>query len=129
MDGERPHSRVARDALRFNLVFRRAKLQLSQAALAEQAGISRPTISELEQGRGNVTLDVLNRLAFALETTVAQLFTPAQRGTTDEDVERRLEDGSEAFVDARDFLAAIDEIDGAVEPTRFSKRGRKAIQA
>jgi transcriptional regulator with XRE-family HTH domain len=129
MHGNRP-DRVARDALRLNLVFRRAKLRLSQTALAERAGISRPVVSDIEQGRANVTLDVLERIAIALETTAAQLLTPVQRGASDEDIERRLKDGPEEFVDAWDLLAAIDEVDGpAGKPTRYSNRGRKAVSA
>jgi transcriptional regulator with XRE-family HTH domain len=117
---------AARDALRFHLVFRRAKQKLSQSALAERAGVSRPVISELEQGRGNVTLGVLSRIAAALDATPAQLLTVPSRGSTDEDVLRRDKEGLENFVDAWDFLEALDESgDAAEEVARYSKRGRR----
>ena len=115
---------AARDLLRLNLVFRRAQLRLSQAALAERAGVSRPVISEIENGRANVSLDVLERIAAALEATVATLFTPAQPGASDADIERRAADDPEAFVDAYAFLAALDE--GAPAEARYSNRGRKS---
>jgi len=119
---------AARDALRSNVLFGRARLRLSQANLAERAGISRPVVSEIEQGKGNVTLDVLERIAAALETTAARLLTPVQRGASDEHIARRRKDGPEAFVDARDFIATIDESDDAAgkPAARYSKRGRKA---
>ncbi len=117
---------VARDALRFNVLFRRAQLRLSQSALAERAGVSRPIISDLECGRANATLDVLGRIATALETSVVDLLTQhVQPGDSDTDLERRAADGEEAYVDASDFLTALDEQTTA-KPRRFSNRGRKA---
>ena len=123
------HSYVARDALRFNLLFQRAKWGLSQKALAQQVSISRPLVSDLEHGRANVTLDILERLAAVLEVSVPDLLTPVHAGTSEADLERRSKDGPDAFVDARDFLVAVDD-DLAAKTTgsaaRFSRRGRKA---
>lgn len=116
---------VARNALRYNLVFRRAKLRLSQSALSERAAVSRPLVSDIEHGRANVTLDVIERLAVALETSVPDLLTPVRAGASDDDLERRSGEGLEAYVGARDFLAALDGEPAAEEPVRYSKRGRK----
>ena len=122
-------TRRPRDALKFNLVFRRAQLRLSQSALADHAKVSRPLVSDIEQGRANVTLDVIERLATALETTASKLIAPIRRGSSDADVARRRKDGPEAFVDGRDFLAALDEVNGSSTATKpaktYSKRGRK----
>ena len=118
-------SRVDRDVLSFNVLFWRAKARLSQTALAKRAGVSRALLSSIEQGTANVTLDVLSRLAAALETGVAQLFEPVRSGASDADVARRLKDGPEAFVDADAFLAALDERNAAVEPQRYSRAGRR----
>ncbi len=120
----RSASHAARDALGFNLVFHRAKLRLSQTALAKRAGISRPLVSEIEHGRANVTIEVIERLAVALGVNVPDLFTLAQSGASDADIARRSADGPEAFVDAAQFLAAIDT-KPANRIERFSKRGRK----
>jgi transcriptional regulator with XRE-family HTH domain len=46
---------------------------LSQSELAKSAGLSRPVISALEQGRGNPTLSVLEQLAAALDCRVTDL--------------------------------------------------------
>lgn len=116
---------VARDALRFNVLFRRSQLRLSQTALAERAGVSRPVVSDLECGRANATLDVLGRIATALGTSVGYLVTPVQPGDSDADLERRAADGEDAYVDAGDFLTALDE-QTAGQPQRYSNRGRKA---
>lgn len=123
------HDHVARDALRYNLVFRRAKLRLSQSTLAERAVISRTLVSDIEQGHANITLDVLERLAAALESTASKLIAPIRRGSSDADIARRRGDGPDAFVDGRDFLAALDEVNGSpagAKPAKtYSKRGRK----
>ena len=124
-------SRVARDVLRFHVLFLRAKLRVSQANLAKRAGISRALLSSIEQGTANVTLDVLARLASALESSAAKLLEPVDRGASDADVVRRLKDGPEAFVDADAFLASLDESTAAGEPERYSRAGRrrKAVPA
>ena len=112
---------LVRDALRSNILFLRAQKRFSQIALAERAGVSRTIVSAVENGEGNVTLDVLERIAGALETSVADLFTEhVQAGVSEGDIARRAEDGSEAFVDADAFLAALDE-----RAKRYSKRGRR----
>ena len=118
--------RVARDALRIHVLFLRAKLRLPQTTLAKRAGISRALLSSIEQGTANVTLDVLSRLADALDTSAARLLEPVNAGASDADVARRLNDGPEAFVDADDFLTALDDSTAAAgEPKRYSRAGRR----
>jgi len=46
---------------------------LSLAALAAASGVAKGTISELERGRGNPTVETLFALAYALEATLADL--------------------------------------------------------
>jgi transcriptional regulator with XRE-family HTH domain len=117
---------LAREALRSNVLFRRAQKRLSQATLAERAGISRTILSAVENGEGNVTLESIEKIAGTLETSVADLFAqPVSLGASDADLARRADDGPEAYVDADDFLAALDDRAG-----RYSKRGRrKAVSA
>lgn len=48
---------------------------LSQATLAERAGMHRTYLSSIERGRRNVPLDTVCRLAWALGVDVPDLFT------------------------------------------------------
>ncbi|WP_336643354.1 helix-turn-helix domain-containing protein [Microbacterium sp. MMO-113] len=52
----------------------REALTLSQEAFAHKAGLDRTYVSGVERGRRNPTLDVLYRLADALEVEVRDLF-------------------------------------------------------
>lgn len=52
----------------------REVLELSQEAFAHKAGLDRTYVSGVERGRRNPTLDVLYRLADALEVEVRDLF-------------------------------------------------------
>ena len=54
---------------------RREKLSMSQEELSEKSGISRATISSLENDPcKNVSTRTLERIALALDTTVGKLF-------------------------------------------------------
>jgi transcriptional regulator with XRE-family HTH domain len=55
----------------------RGERHLSQAALAERAGMHRSYLSSIERGRRNVPLDTVCRLAWALGVDVRELLTPA----------------------------------------------------
>jgi len=104
---------TAREVLRSNVIFGRAKARVSQEELAERSGVSRPTISRIERAQGDVGIDIVERIANALGVTVASLFVPARAGVDDPDSE---------YVDARDFLHALDEADGNLG--RYSRAGR-----
>ena len=54
------------------LLARRAK-KLTQASLGKAVGVSHPTIHRIESGAGNVTLELLEKIAAALDTDVAAL--------------------------------------------------------
>lgn len=47
---------------------------LSQEQLAEQADISSKYLGEIERGRSNLTIDILEKLSAALEVTVVDFF-------------------------------------------------------
>lgn len=53
---------------------RRVELGMSQEQLARQARIGHSTISEIEAGKHNPTVDVALKIARALEKTVEELF-------------------------------------------------------
>ena len=47
---------------------------LSQEELAEKSGLNRPYISAIEQGKRNVSLEVIEKLAEALEIEIKEFF-------------------------------------------------------
>lgn len=53
----------------------RGERNLSMAALASQAGLSKQTLSKIEQGQGNPTLGTLESISMALGTTARALIT------------------------------------------------------
>jgi transcriptional regulator with XRE-family HTH domain len=115
---------AARKALAQNVLFRRAQLRLSQTALCERAGVSRSVISAIENEESNATLEILAKVSSALEIDFAELVkAQVQEGDSEADIERRAEDGDDAFVDANDFIAALE--DGARE--RYSRAGRPRV--
>ena len=65
----------------------RMRLGLSQGKLAEMAQLSRGAVSDIEQGKENVTLDTLMRIAACLKAEPREMLltapTPA-RETADE---------------------------------------------
>jgi transcriptional regulator with XRE-family HTH domain len=62
---------------RFGIVVRQArrKLGLTQHELASRAGLHRTYISDVERGKRNVSLRIVERLAEALNVQVGTLFT------------------------------------------------------
>lgn len=93
---DRAQEIVAHDTLGFNVVFRRDQLRLSQSALAKRAGVFHSVISDIESARSNVTLDVLVRIASALEIEVADLLMQhAQPGKSIDDIECKRQTATE----------------------------------
>lgn len=63
--------------MKFNIKETRKESKLTQAELAEKAGVSRVTISRLESGKlKETTLGTLSRIAQALQVTVDDLIKP-----------------------------------------------------
>jgi len=62
------HSRLAR-----NLRTLRKQKGLSQEAFADEAGLHRTYVSDLERGRRNPSLEVIDKLAKALGVTAGEL--------------------------------------------------------
>src|SRR6188508_73832 len=54
----------------------RVARRLTAAALAQQCGVSRSLVSQIETGRISPSLDVVRRLAAALAVPIAALFGP-----------------------------------------------------
>ena len=114
----------AREILRANIIIGRAQKRFSQTDLAERAGVSRPTISRIERAASDIGVDVVERIAKALDLTVAELFAPIHTGRVDdEELARRVAAPDDEFVDAEDLIRAIDEAAGRpIE--RYSRAGR-----
>lgn len=62
-----------RALLAWNLRALRTAKSLSQERLAIDAGVDRAWVSELERGPGNTSVDLLDRLAEALDVPIAAL--------------------------------------------------------
>ena len=63
-----------------NLAERRYALERTQASIAKEAGISRPSLANIENGNQTITLHQLYKLAEALELVDARTLLPT--GTT-----------------------------------------------
>ncbi len=70
----------AKLALQRNMAARRARLELSQRALAELSGVNLAYLTQLETGHRNPSLLILGRLALALDTDIASLLRTAKGG-------------------------------------------------
>jgi len=69
-----------RELLAWNLRALRTARGLSQERLAVDAGVARGWVSQLERQKGNTSLDLLDRLAKALEVPVAALLAEPKPG-------------------------------------------------
>lgn len=52
----------------------RKKLELSQEALANEAEVDRTYVTDVENGRRNVSLEILERLIKALKISISEFF-------------------------------------------------------
>ncbi len=117
----------SRELLAGNLIFERARAGLSQTALANAAGITRQTISDIERAATNLTIDVLDKIAGALGIPIDRLFVQHLSGLVDDDeLARRRASGREDTVDARALLDAVDEAAGRPS-RRYSSAGRPRL--
>ncbi len=110
----------AMEALRRNVVFKRAEHQISQSDLAEKASVARQTVSKIESGDGNVTVQVLEKIAAVLRCSVSGLFESRSGPADDAELVRRASAPASEFVDAHALLDAIDE----ANEVRYSRAGR-----
>jgi transcriptional regulator with XRE-family HTH domain len=123
----RPRAPAALEDLRVNLIVERAKARFSQEDLAARSGVGRATISRIERAAGDVGVEVVDRLAAALGTTVHDLFAPTAEVDQPDDAElaRRAEAPDDEFIDADAVLVAVDEAAGRLE--RYSRAGRPPV--
>lgn len=71
---------TGRALLAWNLRALRTAKSLSQERLAADAGVDRAWVSELEREQGNTSIDLLDRLAEALDVPIAALFAEPAPG-------------------------------------------------
>lgn len=69
--------RLIEQVLAENLVRQRSRLGWTQEALGRHSGVSMYLIAHVERQARNPTLQTLDRLAAALQTTVQELLTQA----------------------------------------------------
>lgn len=67
--------------IRLGRAIRRVRMRNghSQEALASRAGVHRTTMSEIERGVSNVSVDIAERLAAALDISLSRLFAEAEK--------------------------------------------------
>lgn len=56
------------------LISLRKERKMSQENLSELSGLNRPYISAIEQGKRNISLEVIEKLAQALEIEIKEFF-------------------------------------------------------
>lgn len=119
----------ALEFLRVHVIVGRARARLSQDELAQRAGVSRPTISRIERGIGDASIEVVQRIADVLSVTVADLFAPLRTGATgDDEIERRLASSKDEYIDADELVKALAETgDDAPSDRRYSRAGRRPV--
>jgi len=110
----------AMQILSSNVLHKRAERRLSQSELAKRARVARQTISKIESGHGDVTVNVVARVAAVLGCGIDELFTPRLARVDDTELARRADAPSTDFIDARILLSAIDE----AHQMRYSRAGR-----
>ena len=69
-----------RSIIAWNLRRLRFELSVPQERLAADSGVDRAYVSQLERKRGNATIDLLDRLAAALEVPLAEFFREPEAG-------------------------------------------------
>jgi transcriptional regulator with XRE-family HTH domain len=52
----------------------RKKLELSQEALANEAEVDRTYVTDVENGRRNISVEVLERIITALQVSISEFF-------------------------------------------------------
>lgn len=100
MDENQPLSPLAS-----NLKMWRERRGISVSALAREAAISKSTVSELERGHGNPSLDTLWALAKTLHVPLGSLFT-GQTGRSETEL-RRLIDAPVMARDGERYIAQL----------------------
>jgi transcriptional regulator with XRE-family HTH domain len=65
--------KILKNQIGMRVLRRRQELGLTQEEVAARLGVSAPNVARIEHGRQNVTVDMMCRVAEALETTVQEL--------------------------------------------------------
>jgi transcriptional regulator with XRE-family HTH domain len=121
-----PAKSPALEVLGGNVVVARARARISQVELAERSGLSRATISKIENGSGDVNVGSLELLANALGCSIADLFAfDSEDIVDDRELGRRANLSDDAFIDARELLDAVEEAGG--RDRRYSRAGRPRV--
>ena len=115
-----------REKIGANLIMARAQARLTQAQLARAAGVTRQTVSDIERGATNATVDVLDQLARVLKIPIGQLFSSAVSGLVDDDeIARRRALPRAERIHARSLHLAIEEAAGREQKPGARKKRRK----
>lgn len=92
---------------------RRHRLGLTLAEVAERSGLSLPYVSNLERDRGNPTIDALQAIASALETTLSELTVESSAESPSADMDRALASAPKSlmsFARSNTFAQAVEKL-------------------
>jgi transcriptional regulator with XRE-family HTH domain len=123
--------KVERRRLARNIVLSRARARMSQHTLAQRAGVTRATISNIERASGSAQVGTIFRIASALNTTAAALLSdPELPNESDDDLDQLAARESERAIDTHDLLAAVNEAYGEADVVfpRYSRAGRPRLR-
>lgn len=76
----KPKASTGRGVLAENIRVERARRRLSQEALADLAGMSRVYLGTIERGEVACSIDMIERIAKALDMTMAELVSAGPKG-------------------------------------------------
>jgi CheY-like chemotaxis protein/DNA-binding Xre family transcriptional regulator len=108
----------------------RTRLHISQEKLAERAGLHRTYVCDIERGSRNVSLENIEKLARALEISVAKLFSyEPSSGAPDAESASREEMVEILFVedDPNDVEMAKEALRGISNRVQVARDGREAL--
>lgn len=91
--------------IRENIKSLRKQLGWSQEALAEKVGVSAPCITQIEVGKRTPSLDIVEKLAFALGVEYKTLFEPKSADKAD-----KFSDFSKHILESKLISAITDTI-------------------
>jgi transcriptional regulator with XRE-family HTH domain len=94
------------NSISFNIKLLREEKNLSRKKLAELAGVSQPTIYNIENGKtDNITLTVGKNIAKALDTTFGELFEIEGAGKTSVELMEMMTELKQKIVDLQSTIA------------------------
>lgn len=101
---------------------RRVQLKMTQQDLSRKTGIKQPTISAIENGVNNPTIETIVLISEALDCTVSDLIGQTRpKAQQDPNVQRLVSIFNQLNEDGKDFM--LDQADYAIRHPKFRQEG------